>query len=141
VKINAINALAALALGAGLAACGSSPHHASGPPKPSALASRIECRVTGPDSAPQTAYDTLQYVDVAEGPCSGAYGPISIITFASMAKETDWLHQNAGMENQEFGGGYFEVITGHLWVLASAGSLGRGEAYMARRLGGKDNVF
>jgi len=83
----------------------------------------------------------VQYVTADGGPCAdgGAVnitGTPDILTFATQAKERDWLRQNAAAENAEFPDGYYEVVVGPLWIVASGGVM-HGD-YVVRRLGGKD---
>jgi hypothetical protein len=126
-----------------LAGCGSA--HPAGPPKAAALAAKLGCHVTGPEQGGEVAaYDTVQYVDASGGPCSdGTIGNqgIIIMTFASEAKETDWLHQNAAGMNATVVNGYFEVVSGRLWAIASGGYGGFPTSYVIRKLGGKDTTF
>jgi hypothetical protein len=151
------SALAAVVLaGLAVAGCGgAAARHPAGPPRAGALAARLGCRVTGAaQGAGVAAYDTTQDVVASGGQCSdgskvgalaGAPGPgIDIITFASAAKEADWLHQNAAAEQAGFAGGsgYFEVVSGRLWVIASDGYGALYPAqFVVRRLGGKDTTF
>ena len=134
-------AAAAVAAGILVAGCGS--NAPAGPPKATAIASKLGCHVEWADSNPQWGYDTVQYVDANSGPCSN--GTIDqvytvIITFPSQAKETDWLHQNSIAESSSFPDGYFEVVAGHLWIIASGGTMGN-SSYVVRKLGGKDTTF
>ena len=115
----------------------------AGPPKAAALAHKLGCRVTGPESGGEATYDTVQYVDVSGSPCvTGSFGGqgIIIMTFASAAKEVDWLHQNAAAEGS-MSGGYFEVVSGHLWAIASSGYGAFQTAHLIRKLGGRDTTF
>jgi hypothetical protein len=135
--------IAAIGTAALLAGCGGAAHPA-GPPKAAALAAKLGCHVTGNVSDPQWAYDAMQYVSIDGGPCAenGAInetGNLAIITFPSQAKETDWLHQNAAAENSTFPDGYFEVVAGHLWIVASGGVMGG--SFVVSKLGGKDTTF
>lgn len=113
-----------------LAACGSaaSTAPASAPAKPSApspasVASALGCQDTGPDTAPQDAYDTVAYDGLsADGnPASPCYAGNAIadavITFASEAKETDWLKQNDLANSGQFANGYTGLVEGPLWVV------------------------
>jgi hypothetical protein len=142
-KFTALVAAAVLAVLA-VAGCGSSgPQHPAGPPKAAALAARLGCHVRWADSSPQWSYDTTQYVDAFGGPCSdGTIEQVytTIITFPSLAKETDWLHQNGAAENSSLPDGYYDVVAGHLWAVASGGIMGS-SSYVVRKLGGKDTTF
>jgi hypothetical protein len=133
---------AAIGIAALLAGCGAA--HFTGPPKAAALATKLGCRVSGADIGPQWSYDTVQYVDAAGGPCSDgtdAYNGIVIITFASGAKETDWLHQNGAAENSSLPDGYYELAVGHLWAIAADSGSGPGVGHIISKLGGKDTTF
>jgi hypothetical protein len=132
-----------LALAAG---CGGAPHPA-GPPKAAALAARLGCRVTGPEQAGGTVatYDTVQYVAANGSSCAGATfdnfdDGIIIMTFASEAKETDWLHQNAAAMTGS-SGGYTEVVSGHLWAVAYGGFGVFSASEVISKIGGKDSAF
>jgi hypothetical protein len=139
-KISALSAAIGIAL---LAGCGGAAAPA-GPPKAAALAARLGCHVTSAVTGGVAAYDTVQYVNAAGGPCSnatiGGQG-IIIMTFASQAKETDWLHQNANGMQASLITGYAEVVSGHLWAIASGGYGVFPTSYVIRKLGGKDTTF
>ena len=64
---------------------------------------------------------------------------LAIITFRTQAKESDWLRQNAAAENSTFPDGYFEVVAGPRWIIASGGVMGG--SFVVRKLGGKDTTF
>ncbi len=143
IRTGAIALLTAAAL-TGLAGCSGAAAHPVGPPKAAALADKLGCQVTSPVTGGSWAYDTVQYVNAAGGPCSdatiGGQG-IIILTFASEAKETDWLHQNGIAESSSFPDGYFELVAGHLWAIASGGYGGFPTSYVVSVLGGKDTTF
>lgn len=137
----------ALALAA-LAACGGgAPAKPAGPPTAASLAAKLGCHVAYPDSDPISSYDIVQYVDATGGSCSdgtAADVSITIITFPSQTKETDWLHQNEIAESASpaGGNGYFELAVGHLWAIASdSGGASSGISYIISTLGGKDSTF
>jgi hypothetical protein len=113
-----------------LAACGGSgsaaSHSASpGPPSPASIAARLGCQVSGPDSDAQDAYDTVAYdLLSAQGNPSSLCSPGSgdakdVITFASQAKETDWLHQNDLANSGPLANGFVGLIVGNLWIVTS----------------------
>jgi len=122
-----------------------SPTASSGSATAAALAARLGCRVTGTQHDQLAASDTVQYAVASGGPCSSATDIDSqgliIITFASQAKETDWLHKNAAGQKSSPAVGYFEVVAGHLWAVTSVGNGGFDTAYVLRKLGGQDTTF
>jgi hypothetical protein len=126
-----------------LAGCGS-PHPAA-PPRAAALAARLGCRVAQADPAPNWAADTLQYMDATGGPCSDgtdASVHVVIVTFASPAKQADWLRQNGIGVNSSDNVGYYQLAVGHLWAIASdGGALGPGTSHIVHVLGGKSTTF
>lgn len=136
-----------------LAACGGTatpkpavPH----PPSPASIAARLGCKLAGfADVSDQDAYDTVAY-DSLVGPSGGsslcevsgsdvsAGDASDVITFASQAKETDWLHQNdlAQAGGAVTGSGYVGLVVGNLWIVTD-GSGVAGLDNIASRLGGK----
>ena len=51
-------------------------------------------------------------------PCGVGNGSAdAVITFASQAKETDWLHQNDLANSGQFAQGYVGLVEGPLWVV------------------------
>jgi hypothetical protein len=136
--------LAGAALGVMVLVAGCGSPHPAGPPKAATLAAKLGCHVTGHESSQIAAYDVVQYEDASGGPCSttaiGSQGVI-IMTFPSEAKETDWLHQNAAKENATYASGYYEVVSGHLWAIASGGYGAFPTSYVIHKLGGKDTTF
>jgi hypothetical protein len=135
--------MAALAIAALLAGCGSS--HPAGPPGAAALAVRLGCRVAHADPDPQWAADTVQYVDATGGPCSDGTDAslnIVIITFASAARQAVWLRQNGTGVNSSDNIGYYQLAVGHLWAIASdSGGLGKGTRHIVHVLGGRNTTF
>jgi hypothetical protein len=134
------------ASGAGSASAGSASAAPGGAgPKAAALAARLGCKVTGTEGHQVAAHDTLQYADATGGPCSSETDidsqGIIIITFASQAKETDWLHQNAAGQQSPSATGYDEVVSGHLWAIAAGGNGGFNTTYVLHQLGGEDTQF
>jgi hypothetical protein len=140
-------ATAAIGIAAVLAGCGGA-HSAAqpgGPPRAAALAARLGCRVAHADPAPEWAADTVQYVDATGGPCSDgtdASVNVVIVTFASPAKQADWLRQNGIGVNSSDNIGYYQLAVGHLWAIASdTGALGPGARHIAGVLGGRNTTF
>jgi hypothetical protein len=148
-----ILAVAGAGLALALAACGGTAAPAPAtpqPPSPASIAARLGCQVSGPSISAQDAYDTVAYdalsatgdpsspcyvqppPDVSEGIAS------DVITFASQAKETDWLHQNdlAQAGGAVTGSGYVGLVEGNMWVVTS-GSGVVGLDNIAAKLGGK----
>lgn len=127
-----------------LAACGGSgPAHSTsspGPPSPASIAARLGCQVSGPDSDAQDAYDTVAYDSLsAQGNPSSLCSPGSgdaedVITFASQAKETDWLHQNDLANSGPLANGFVGLIVGNLWIVTSGSGI-VGLADLEKRLG------
>jgi hypothetical protein len=141
-----------------LAGCGGG-SHGSGSPKPgsgsptagagslsaAALAAKLGCKVAGTAHDQVAVHDTVQYANVSGGPCSSGTDVDSqgliIITFASGAKQADWLRQNAAGQKSSPATGYFEVVSGHLWAVTSGGNGGFDTAYILQKLGGNDTTF
>ena len=95
---------AAVIMAGFLTACGAaSAPHASAPtaPSPTTIAGWLGCALAPySDINTQDAYDTVAYDSLTApgdsgSPCSVGTGEASdVITFATQAKEIDWLHQN-----------------------------------------------
>lgn len=144
----------AAALTLALAACGGSPApkaaSTSTPPSAASIAARLGCQVSGPSISAQDAYDTVAYDSLsAKGdpstPCYVQPPPDvsqgiaeDVITFASQAKETDWLHQNdlAQAGGAVTGSGYVGLVADNLWIVTS-GSGVVGLDNIANRVGGR----
>jgi hypothetical protein len=111
---------------AAVTACGGGTASAS-PPSPASLAHRLGCSLAPyADVNQQDAYDTVAYDSLTapgdpSSPCEVGDGSASdVITFASQAKETDWLHLNDLAQSAgEFGSGYVALVEGPLWVVTS----------------------
>ena len=111
-----------------LAACGSTGSSAahSGPPAPAAIATWLGCQLAPyADVSQQDSYDTVAYDSLItpgdpSSPCQVDGGIASdAITFASQARETDWLHQNDLAQSNGLGNGYVALVAGPLWVVTS----------------------
>lgn len=115
-----------------LTACGgSSPATVRAPsaPSPASIAAWLGCQlapysdVNQQDSYDTVAYDALIAAGDPSSPCTPG-GPSGgsaddVITFASQAKETDWLHQNDLAQSNGIGSGYVALVEGPLWVVTS----------------------
>jgi len=124
-----------------LAACSGSPSGHPKPPTAFSLAAKLGCHVSGPDDNLQWAYDTIQYVDAHDGPCTNGVFDTVIITFSAQAKEDDWLHQNVIEESSSFPAGYDELVVGHLWAIGQVDGAAPNLGYVTSILGGKDTTF
>jgi hypothetical protein len=123
--------LAAVACGAAPAARTVAAPRPAAPsaPSPESLAALLGCQVTGPDTSQQDAYDTLAYDGLSmpgdpAAPCQVGQGQAAaVITFASQARETDWLHQNDLANAGRFAQGYVGLVVGPLWVVPDEGGV------------------
>jgi hypothetical protein len=125
--------LAGIAVAAtmGITACGggspAAAHSASpSPPSPATIAAWLGCQlapysdINQQDSYDTVAYDSLITPGDPSSPCQVGGGIASdVITFASQAKETDWLHQNDLAQSNGLGTGYVALVAGPLWVVTS----------------------
>lgn len=144
--------LAALPLASALAltACSSSPapEHTPAPPSPAAVAAWLGCQLAPyADVGQQDAYDTVAYdsLTAAGNPsalCAVGNGSASdVITFASQARETDWLHQNdlAQAGGAVAGSGYVDLVAGPLWIVTSgSGAADNGIVTALKPHGGRE---
>src|SRR6266702_7479473 len=116
------------------AACGGGTAHHAGPPSPAVLAKKLGCRIDPWTDTPSVAaYDVRRAVDTT---CSPGIGD-EIMTFASAAKETDWLHQNQIANSGADAGGYPAVVAGHLWIVYPSDAVAGTSAVIAV-IGGRE---